>query len=392
MDAEKITVISGEPRSGTSLMMQTLELLGVPIVGEKYPQASRAAPPPGKAAEDPVRQRRSERMARRLEHARRMNPRGFYEIPGVVMRGLRRLEDDLKGKAIKIITNGLCERTLPNGKTVGTPWKLIDRIVYCVRDPRHVAVSQKDLSSGVEVAAPGGDQWVHAPGPISPLRYVQSMGAMVAWLCDDYDRITERMLIVDYEQMHTDAPLAAIAEHLGVSPGVEQLQAAAGNIDPLLKRSTEFEGWPEAWEVEGALAERIYAAVRALDRPALEALRGELEEMAAHWRLERTRFVDTEYGTWVTMAADLCRKVRTDEELRRRIRLHVSLRPCRCGHYDVDENHTYAIPRPADLGDLVRPMVSCGRDDDLKTYEECKHCWQRGWTVDGVQLDAQRRR
>lgn len=35
--ANQILVVTGDPRSGTSLMMQTLKALGVSVAGEEWP-------------------------------------------------------------------------------------------------------------------------------------------------------------------------------------------------------------------------------------------------------------------------------------------------------------------------------------------------------------------
>ena len=39
MRDDLITVVTGEPRSGTSLQMQSLHLLGVPVAGKEFPVA-----------------------------------------------------------------------------------------------------------------------------------------------------------------------------------------------------------------------------------------------------------------------------------------------------------------------------------------------------------------
>ena len=399
MNTELLTVVSGEPRSGTSLMMQTLELLGVPVAGDKFPQEGRddariTEMPPGKE-----RDRAEAQQKARLDHAKKMNPRGFYELPGIVMGGLRHMRDDLKGKAIKVVTNGLYERELPNGRAAGTPLALVDKVIFCLRDPRHIAVSQKDLSGGVEVAAEGIEQWVNMPRIASPLRYVRGVGNFLVWLADDrnWAGMRDKLLVVDYEQMHSEPikTITRVTDFLDLWPDTKQLGAATANVDALLKRSTEFAGWQKEDAAEGNLAERIYAAMKTLDRGEVCALAAEADAALHTKRLETVRWVDDAH-TWVNVTAELFRWILSDKNgvgtalsgsLRGK-RL-ANLVPDACAHYGRDKAHTYAIERPADMGPLVRPMVACRRDGDLKTVEHCKHCWQRGSVVDGIEHGPQ---
>ena len=86
MDKDKIVMVTGAPRSGTSLQMQTLDLLGVPINGDRFPEGNR----------DKIKNHLSERQKEQSEN---LNPKGFYEIGGVVIWGVRDISD-YKGKAV----------------------------------------------------------------------------------------------------------------------------------------------------------------------------------------------------------------------------------------------------------------------------------------------------
>jgi hypothetical protein len=96
-EAEEILIIvTGIPRSGTSAIMQTLKLLGVPVAGAKFP-----------ARELPV-----------------LNPRGFYELDTVTMyHGIH--DYRYKGQAVKLLGLGL-NRT---DKT------LISKVILSERSP-----------------------------------------------------------------------------------------------------------------------------------------------------------------------------------------------------------------------------------------------------------------
>ena len=402
MDPNLLTVVSGEPRSGTSLMMQTLELLGAPVAGHKFPQEERSraqtdAMPPGKE-----RDRAEAQAAARLAQTKKMNPRGFYELPGIVMGGLRHMRDDLKGHAIKIVTNGLYEREQANGQVAGTPLELIDKIILCVRDPRHIAVSQKDLSGGVEVAAEGIDQWVNMPRTVSPLRTVRGLGSFLIWLAADenLDAMRPKILVVDYETMHSHAAQAVddVARFLGLKPKPGQLAAAVANVEPLLRRATDFAGWQPKDAAEGDLAERIYGAMKELKPGDVAGLAAETEDALDTRRLEVVRWVDDAH-TWVGVTAQLYRwmladrhGVGTNLSGSLRGKRQAGLIPDACPYWGRDPEHTYSIERPADLGPLVRPMVKCGRDNKLTTVEGCKLCWQRGSVVDGIEFPPQMQR
>ena len=87
-------VVTGIPRSGTSLVMQTLKILGVPVAGRKFPP----------------REKRS------------LNPKGFYELDTPTM--LKGIKKPLyKGQAVKILCSGLD----------GTYQKLVSRVIVCLR-------------------------------------------------------------------------------------------------------------------------------------------------------------------------------------------------------------------------------------------------------------------
>ena len=392
MDAETMTVVSGEPRSGTSLMMQTLDLLGVPIMGDEYPgdavMAARIA-----GADDTESDHRQAQITKRMERSHALNPRGFWEVSGVVMQGIRHARDDFKGKALKIITNGLYERQAAGGRWVGTPLGLIDKIILCVRNPEHIGVSQQDLSGLVEIVGPSMDQWVNAPQPLSPTRYVKGMGGFLIWLAqgDNFDTITPKILVVDYEQMHDKAPLAAIAEHLGIVPSPDHFGDALGNIDPLLRRATDFAGWPDKDKVEGVLAEKIYQAVKAWDKAAICTLAPEVQAVHDYHRLENMAWTD-DAQTWVNISPTLARQMNANvngvrDNLVKAVRSQRQGRliPDQCKHYTRPSSQTYTVERPADLGPLTRAVVLCGRDDNALSVEACKLCWQRGSTVDGIE-------
>ena len=77
-------VVTGSCRSGSSLMMQTLKLLGIEIAGEKFHE------------DFPVEEG---------------NPKGYYDLPfEIVMNGLG---EEYKGKGVKLSLIHISEPTRP---------------------------------------------------------------------------------------------------------------------------------------------------------------------------------------------------------------------------------------------------------------------------------------
>jgi len=379
----KVIVVSGQPRSGTSLMMQTMSLLGLDIWGDKYPQEVKLADILEEAPEE-KHEEIKKNFKTKLEHAKKMNPRGFYEVPGLVMRGFRELPEEHQGKVVKVIVDGLYDRKMPNGHKVGTPSEYIDKVIFCLRDPRNTAISQMDLTGNVEVVNEDAE-WENAGQPMSPQRYVSSMGRFVSWLAE-HEELDERIMVVEYADMHSDRPVRVIAEHLGIDATDEQIKAAEDNIDPLLRRSVDFKGWGEN-DIEGALAEDIHAALKAWDRSKFKGLAARANEMMYNWMLEGVRWVDTERGTWVEMNASVFRGGGIDPIQS----VMIPMSECGCEFFSPGEDE-YTIKRPVDLGDLTRHMVQCSRDDNQVTVEQCKYCWQRGSLKDGEFIEGQRHR
>lgn len=225
----QIFVVTGDPRSGTSLMMQTLGLLGVSISGDKFPQPKK--PQPGSKAET-------------------LNPKGYFEVPGTVMKGLKTI-DTFGGTALKIIAPGLT-RTDPN---------LVYKGVLCLRNPKHVAQSQTNLAArGLAIAGPRG--WDSPTWNVSALRYMADMGEFLRWWKNQTPAFRAKFIVVDYDDMvNTPAnTIARVAAHLD---GLKVTPESVANVDPALRRSPkDFIAWDAADALNGAQCEKIYAALK----------------------------------------------------------------------------------------------------------------------------------
>lgn len=99
-------VIIGAPRTGTSMMMQTLKILGVPIVGEKFSDFNLP----------------------------KNNPNGYYELPiSEITDGVNHTK--YRGKAVKLFRTGLSKTD------IGT----IGKVIHCTRNMKHSAKSFLDV-------------------------------------------------------------------------------------------------------------------------------------------------------------------------------------------------------------------------------------------------------
>jgi len=213
-------VVSGCPRSGTSLMMQCLRrALGKDrVMGAKFPPQARRERALARAAHE--HQRRTleyvqQQMgdSERLQKAKDMNPKGFWECQYSV-QGVQwhpGIEQNMGADTVcKIVSQGLA-RSNP---------AYIDRIIYMLRDPREVAKSQEDLQRGplprvAEVFT------VH-----TPRMFVKVTESAAQWLSDYGADIP--VLMMDFGALLEDPPgeLERVREFLGEgdfsNPPVEQ--------------------------------------------------------------------------------------------------------------------------------------------------------------------------
>lgn len=222
-------VVTGTPRSGTSIMMRTIaDAIGSDrLVAAKWPGRTRAA------------------------KTRDMNPDGFWESR-YTMRGItwhQGIEANA-GKLTKVVSHGLA-RSNP---------AYVDRLVVMTRSPRRVARSQERLHRTplrVDVIEqPEGDFVVH-----DPTMFVTGTAALAAWLAEN----PKPVLLIDHDDLvdQSDRELRRLAHFLDLDAAV----FAGHRIRPSLRRSqpraVEHHLWP--------LADRFYEALRRGDWPAIVA-------------------------------------------------------------------------------------------------------------------------
>lgn len=121
-------VVSGEPRSGTSLMMKLLQTAGLQIGG-----------------------------IRRIGKRAYRNPTGFWEVENLVYNGLHLDETGQYWSGVRA-EDGSLERLpldIPKGTevlklvTVGmlrSDYRFLKKVIFCIRDPREIAVSARGMN------------------------------------------------------------------------------------------------------------------------------------------------------------------------------------------------------------------------------------------------------
>ena len=182
-----VTVVSGLPRSGTSMLMQVLEAGGLPPLTD------------------------------RTRAADRDNPKGYYEFEAVKQtRNAPSWLADAKGKAVKIIYMLLYD--LPAGYTY--------RVIFMRRRMEEVLASQKSM---LERQNKEGSSL--PPEKLARV-YEEQIRKVDTWLADQPDF---HVLDVDYNQIVADpAPrVEQINEFLGGSLDTQAMERA---IDPELYR------------------------------------------------------------------------------------------------------------------------------------------------------------
>jgi len=250
--------VCGCPRSGTSLMMDILRLgLGREhlIGGDVVPDEKRLADRDRRVMETgtPIEiydlSKISPQRRERMERARCMNPKGFYEC-NFTVRGVywgmnvselyKRVKDAGERDFIKIVPSGI----------INTPPEMLSKVVYMLRDPRAVAKSQENIGGMLRENLPGK---VH-----NPVFFIQATIAAATYLKRFPD---VEYHVVEYDKLieETESEIDKIAVFLGVD---FDKQNAATAIDQDLRRSkAENVDYCDTWEE----AQRIYDMFLARD-------------------------------------------------------------------------------------------------------------------------------
>jgi len=241
-------VVSGCPRSGTSLMMDILrETFGEDrILGEKFIQEE-SEDKYKEQKEDETDEQYSARMyiykkfedpekkkkrKENIEKTKNMNPNGFWEMLYTVRGCFFRFQDseqleklltEEKKSICKIVSQGL----------INSDPKYIDKIIYMIRHPRSVAKSQENLqrqfpfSEGSEPKINGEEEKVH-----SPEMYITVTTLASKWL-QKYSNVEVLFVYFDELISNPKKVLTEVQDFLGEG----DFSKSISRINPKLKRS-----------------------------------------------------------------------------------------------------------------------------------------------------------
>jgi len=262
-------VVSGCPRSGTSLMMNLLRIalgedriLGSKITGEFGPGEKEENESEG------VYQVRKylwglnkEEFQKEYERTRSMNPNGYWEMLYTVLGVYYRLEDvERLDKLIKEPKDKLSVAKIVSQGLYQSDPRYIDKIIYMIRHPRVVAKSQERLMRTI----PLEDVVIHTPE-----MYIQVTGMASRWLVANPDIPIQYVFFDDLIEKPTK-----VLQEVKTFLDEGDFDKAAGEIEPALRRSypedVRSNLWEEAEIVYKLFINKEYAEiVKYLDNPKL---------------------------------------------------------------------------------------------------------------------------
>lgn len=173
-------IVSGNSRTGTSLMMQTLKALGLKVSGEKF-----------------VRKPGDELYEEHYEN----NPLGFYEIPYLVNVGIKDYTvDKINGEVVKLNLPGLLK----------TDKKYVDKLIYCIRNPQEMVDSKLKAIANDQSTYQSPDHIYYWHNRMTKL-FIKN--TPVKWW-------KEKILVVDYADMvqNNRHEINRICEFLTIEP------------------------------------------------------------------------------------------------------------------------------------------------------------------------------
>jgi hypothetical protein len=254
-------IVSGCPRSGTSLTMDILrEAVGDDnIMGSKFPQDMKDIEQ-GEGESDAhfaVRQyyhaqSKAQREQNKRDNYKDLNPNGFWECRYSVMgigsaygtqrynyfhqQALNDIYENKKDTICKIVSQGL----------LTSDQRYIDKVIYLIRHPRNVAKSQERLQRGFDIEVDGEvknifegeDMVIHTPE-----MYIGVTLQACRWILDNPDT---PILFIKFDDIQSspDTEIDKIAEFVGYG----DFEKARGVVSPKLNRSNQEDIEHHLWK------------------------------------------------------------------------------------------------------------------------------------------------
>jgi len=397
---DKIVVVTGTPRVGSSWMMRVLLALGVPVAGDKFPMMEkfkRILKRAKKKGEEEYKEAKKN-VRRQWKNSLKLNSKGYYEVPGVVMRGTKDIEQ-YKGKAIKIMAPGIAWRQNRRGM-IGTPPKDVYKYILCIRDPRHVAQSQTNLNSHIDVVDTNDEheEWANPKFNADPIRYIAENGSLMDWMVNQDQETIDKFLILDFDDSiyNPTNMIKQIVHHLDLDPTEKQLADAVALADPGKRRSPkEFIDWESHSLINGSIAYEVYNAFKNMDKDEMTAVALRAKERLEHIMLERqSRWYDSSIG--VISNTELDQQMKENSNVREQlVKFYKQNIPAGL-IFETDKSYEgvgddspdYTIKRPYDMGDLEKKMVMY--NGEYMTEEAAYILHQRRWQEGETNLDVEK--
>lgn len=325
-------IVTGLPRSGTSMMMRILRGLNIEITGEEFFE---------------------QKDEKRKERAKYLNPEGFFEIRGLVANGRVKEPEKFLGKAVKIVVPGVLH----------VPIKDIEKVIFCLRNPSEVIESQRKLIGNIEVATTEGVKYSPELLKRNFESYQRNMSIMILSATDEF---WDKTIVLDYEYVITkyDECLEKLSSFLEV-PNTKN------NVlkDGLYRSKAVAEPDEFTWELYNSIKTKTFTNIK---EKAKKFLHDKIAE-SVQW------VDDSEFQTHVMSNLSLHKSLLSNNRGVRDKLLESSRRSKHyfdCPYYSKQKDELYTIKRPG-FTDLIRPKIYCKHYKENKTLEFCHRCFMR---------------
>jgi hypothetical protein len=366
-------IVSGCPRSGTSLTMDILrKATGEEnMIASKFPQKRELEITRGEDESDSDFQIRNylfQKFKRpdRDDDYTDMNPNGFWECKFSVLgvgaeygsrlfnyhsaKFTETLLDTGKDKICKIVSQGLMSSDV----------RYIDKVIYLIRHPRNVAKSHERLKRGFDVKVNGKKQNIFEGLTIhTPEMYIGVTIQACRWILENP---TVPILFVNFDDLLSNPTetIDTIAEFVEFG----DFEKSKTIVDPVLNRS-------KIQDIEHVLWEDAEFVYEQFNKQNYQEILDYFEDPTRAYRKYTDKFICT----------------RTNDE--------VTNRDCQsCLSSDVVKYNKKVLANHKQIDYLKEPcMYECGKNvdtDSYKTIEESikNHTWDNGKKIIDGKLDV----
>jgi len=240
-------IVSGCPRSGTSLMMLLhKEAMGEDsIIGTKWPMDKKTQDEHINNCLEYIKIKQEPDYQERLKETKKMNPNGFWECPWTTAGIQWAPNTPIKNKVVKIVSQGLSK---------SNP-KYVDKIIMMIRHPWAVANSQRDLILPLPLKIRSKEMSANSPD-----MFIEVTAAVSSWII----KHNPDLLMVEFEELISNPD--DVLKQVGDFVGEGDWNRAKNQIRPNLKRSPaekpdERPSWDHSVKIYELFKEKKYKEV-----------------------------------------------------------------------------------------------------------------------------------